>query len=73
MLSPRKAPSRPSWLWTSRAYPFLEIVVVGTGDRTERLQPHVLRAMPRESTGHQLRGTETSCDKALFAYLEALT
>ena len=22
---------------------------------------------------YQLRGTETSCDKALFAYLEALT
>ncbi|XP_020771419.1 NADH dehydrogenase [ubiquinone] 1 alpha subcomplex assembly factor 3 isoform X2 [Odocoileus virginianus] len=25
--------------------PRIEIVVVGTGDRTERLQPHVLRAM----------------------------
>lgn len=57
MLSPRKAPSRPSWLWTSRAYPFLEIVVVGTGDRTERLQPHVLRAMRQRGIAVEVQDT----------------
>lgn len=46
--------------------PRIEIVVVGTGDRTERLQPQVLRAMRQRGIAVEVQDT-----KRRFSYLLA--
>lgn len=47
--------------------PRIEIVVVGTGNRTERLQPEVLRAMRRRGIAVEVQDTPNAC--ATFNFL----
>ena len=47
--------------------PRIEIVVVGTGDRTERLQPQVLRAMRQRGIAVEVQDTPNAC--ATFNFL----
>ncbi|XP_066206841.1 NADH dehydrogenase [ubiquinone] 1 alpha subcomplex assembly factor 3 [Saccopteryx leptura] len=47
--------------------PRIEIVVVGTGDRTERLQSHVLRAMRQRGIAVEVQDTPNAC--ATFNFL----
>lgn len=47
--------------------PPIEIVVVGTGDRTERLQSHVLRAMRERGIAVEVQDTPNAC--ATFNFL----
>lgn len=47
--------------------PPIEIVVVGTGDRTERLQPQVLRAMRQRGIAVEVQDTPNAC--ATFNFL----
>ncbi|XP_072797343.1 NADH dehydrogenase [ubiquinone] 1 alpha subcomplex assembly factor 3 isoform X3 [Vicugna pacos] len=47
--------------------PRIEIVVVGTGDRTERLQSEVLRAMRRRGIAVEVQDTPNAC--ATFNFL----
>ncbi|XP_066900412.1 NADH dehydrogenase [ubiquinone] 1 alpha subcomplex assembly factor 3 isoform X2 [Kogia breviceps] len=47
--------------------PRIEIVVVGTGDRTERLQSHLLRAMRQRGIAVEVQDTPNAC--ATFNFL----
>ncbi|XP_021573291.1 NADH dehydrogenase [ubiquinone] 1 alpha subcomplex assembly factor 3 isoform X2 [Carlito syrichta] len=47
--------------------PRIEIVVVGTGDRTEQLQPQVLRAMRQRGVAVEVQDTPNAC--ATFNFL----
>nr|KAF6475361.1 NADH:ubiquinone oxidoreductase complex assembly factor 3 [Rousettus aegyptiacus] len=47
--------------------PRIEIVVVGTGDRTERLPPQVLRAMRQRGIAVEVQDTPNAC--ATFNFL----
>ncbi|KAM6169902.1 NADH dehydrogenase [ubiquinone] 1 alpha subcomplex assembly factor 3 [Rhynchocyon petersi] len=47
--------------------PPIEIVVVGTGDRTERLRPEVLRAMRQRGIAIEVQDTPNAC--ATFNFL----
>ncbi|KAK2509613.1 hypothetical protein MC885_002713 [Smutsia gigantea] len=70
VLSPRATPTPASgriWLWASCVHPSLEIVVVGTGDRTERLQARVLQAMRQRGIAVEVQDTPNAC--ATFNFL----
>uniref|UniRef100_A0A452VFN1 NADH dehydrogenase [ubiquinone] 1 alpha subcomplex assembly factor 3 n=1 Tax=Ursus maritimus TaxID=29073 RepID=A0A452VFN1_URSMA len=47
--------------------PRIEIVVVGTGDRTQRLQPQVLQALRRRGIAAEVQDTPNAC--ATFNFL----
>ncbi|XP_037706593.1 NADH dehydrogenase [ubiquinone] 1 alpha subcomplex assembly factor 3 [Choloepus didactylus] len=47
--------------------PRIEIVVVGTGDRTERLQPEILQAMRQRGIAVEVQDTPNAC--ATFNFL----
>ncbi|XP_019272340.1 NADH dehydrogenase [ubiquinone] 1 alpha subcomplex assembly factor 3 isoform X1 [Panthera pardus] len=47
--------------------PRIEIIVVGTGDRTERLQPRVLQAMRQRGIAVEVQDTPNAC--ATFNFL----
>ncbi|KAF0874976.1 NADH dehydrogenase [ubiquinone] 1 alpha subcomplex assembly factor 3 [Hyaena hyaena] len=47
--------------------PRIEIVVVGTGDRTERLQPQVMQAMRQRGIAVEVQDTPNAC--ATFNFL----
>ncbi|XP_032175213.1 NADH dehydrogenase [ubiquinone] 1 alpha subcomplex assembly factor 3 isoform X2 [Mustela erminea] len=47
--------------------PRIEIVVVGTGDRTERLQPQVLQALRQRGIAVEVQDTPNAC--ATFNFL----
>ncbi|GAB5568054.1 NADH dehydrogenase [ubiquinone] 1 alpha subcomplex assembly factor 3 isoform X2 [Prionailurus iriomotensis] len=60
-------PARCSRTRSCSGTPRIEIIVVGTGDRTERLQPGVLQAMRQRGIAVEVQDTPNAC--ATFNFL----